>query len=289
MSSGEQIVIKMTTTGLVQRSRHRRSADRRPERSAAPPGAWVAAVSQRRRFPGGGPPGCRLMRACAPAGHQTCAAPAPCPSGRPPEASPHVTGVRLNSPLPPDVIVLEDVRRIYQLGDVRVHALRGITLSIDRGDLVAIMGSSGSGKSTLMNTLGCLDTPTHGRYLLDGIDVRHYDDDDLADIRNRKIGFVFQSFNLVPRTNAVANVELPLAYAGVARAERQTRALAALGEVGMADRVQPPAVRALGRSAAAGRGRASAGHRTRRSSWPTSQPATSTHARPPTCWKSSVG
>jgi putative ABC transport system ATP-binding protein len=100
------------------------------------------------------------------------------------------------------------------------------------------MGSSGSGKSTLMNTLGCLDMPTHGRYLLDGIDVRHYDDDDLADVRRRKLGFVFQSFNLVPRTSALANVELPLAYAGVARAERQTRALAALGEVGMSDRVR---------------------------------------------------
>jgi putative ABC transport system ATP-binding protein len=139
---------------------------------------------------------------------------------------------------PPHVIVLEDVHRVFELGDVRVHALRGISLSIDRGDLVAIMGSSGSGKSTLMNTLGCLDAPTRGRYLLDGIDVRHYDDDDLADIRNRKIGFVFQSFNLVPRTNAVANVELPLAYAGVPRAQRHARALAALAEVGMANRVQ---------------------------------------------------
>ena len=126
---------------------------------------------------------------------------------------------------------------MFALGEVRVHALRGISLSIERGDLVAIMGSSGSGKSTLMNTIGCLDLPTRGRYLLDGIDVRHYDDDDLADIRNRKLGFVFQSFNLVPRTSALANVELPLAYAGVDRGQRRARALAALAEVGMADRV----------------------------------------------------
>ncbi len=148
------------------------------------------------------------------------------------------TGGQASPGRPPHVIMLEDVHRVFELGDVRVHALRGITLSIDRGDLVAIMGSSGSGKSTLMNTLGCLDVPTRGRYLLDGIDVRHYDDDDLADIRNRKIGFVFQSFNLVPRTSAVANVELPLAYAGVPRAQRHSRALAALAEVGMANRVQ---------------------------------------------------
>jgi len=139
---------------------------------------------------------------------------------------------------PRHVIVLEDIHRTFELGDVRVHALRGVSLSIDRGDLVAIMGTSGSGKSTLMNTLGCLDIPTSGRYLLDGIDVRHYDDDDLADIRNRKLGFVFQSFNLVPRTSALANVELPLAYAGLARAKRRARALAALAEVGMSDRVE---------------------------------------------------
>ena len=139
---------------------------------------------------------------------------------------------------PRHVIVLEDVHRVFDLGEVRVHALRGVSLSIERGDFVAIMGSSGSGKSTLMNTLGCLDTPSAGRYLLDGIDVRNYDDDDLADIRNRKLGFVFQSFNLVPRTSAVANVELPLAYAGVPRGERRARALAALADVGMANRVQ---------------------------------------------------
>jgi putative ABC transport system ATP-binding protein len=123
------------------------------------------------------------------------------------------------------------------MGGLTVHALGGVSLRIERGDFVAIMGSSGSGKSTLMNILGCLDMPTRGRYLLDGIDVRAYDDDELADIRNRKIGFVFQSFNLVPRTRALANVELPLAYAGVGRAERRRRATRALQAVGMGDRL----------------------------------------------------
>ncbi len=137
----------------------------------------------------------------------------------------------------PFVIDVQDVRRIYDLGQVRVHALRGVSLRIERGDFVAIMGSSGSGKSTLMNVLGCLDSPTSGRYLLDGIDVHDLDDDDLADIRNRKLGFVFQSFNLVPRTKAIANVELPLAYAGVPRRERAQRAAAALRSVGMANRM----------------------------------------------------
>ncbi len=124
------------------------------------------------------------------------------------------------------------------MGDVAVHALRGVSLRIERGDLVAVMGSSGSGKSTLMNILGCLDAPSRGRYLLDGVDVRAFDDDELADIRNRKIGFVFQSFNLVPRTRTLANVELPLAYAGVPRGERRRRALAALQTVGMVDRLE---------------------------------------------------
>jgi putative ABC transport system ATP-binding protein len=137
----------------------------------------------------------------------------------------------------PWVIQVEGLRRTYELGEIRVHALREVTLRIARGDLVAIMGSSGSGKSTLMNIIGCLDAPSAGRYLLDGIDVRSFDEDALADIRNRKIGFVFQSFNLVPRTSAVANVELPLAYAGVARAERRRRAVAALDRLGMADRL----------------------------------------------------
>jgi putative ABC transport system ATP-binding protein len=136
------------------------------------------------------------------------------------------------------VIQLEGVHRVYQLGEIAVPALRGVSLTVQRGDFVAIMGSSGSGKSTLMNILGCLDAPTRGRYLLDGVDVRQLDEDDLADVRNRKLGFVFQSYNLVPRTTALANVELPLAYAGLGRAERRERALAALGAVGMTDRAQ---------------------------------------------------
>ncbi|WP_320673308.1 ABC transporter ATP-binding protein [Patulibacter defluvii] len=133
------------------------------------------------------------------------------------------------------VIDVRRVSRVYRpAADLQVHALRDVTLRIDRGEQVAIMGSSGSGKSTLMHILGCLDAPTSGRYLLDGIDVADAHEDDLSDLRNRKIGFVFQAFNLVPRTSAVANVELPLAYAGVARAERRRRATAALSAVGMA-------------------------------------------------------
>ena len=136
------------------------------------------------------------------------------------------------------VIQVEDVERVYRITeDLAVPALDGVSLRIERGEFVAIMGSSGSGKSTLMNILGCLDAPTAGRYLLDGVDVRDIREDDLADLRNRKIGFVFQSFNLVPRTSAVANVELPLAYAGLRRAERRRRAAAALTAVGMQDRM----------------------------------------------------
>ena len=119
------------------------------------------------------------------------------------------------------VIQVQDVSKVYALGQIRVRALRDVSLRIDNGDLVAIMGSSGSGKSTLMNILGCLDIPTSGRYAIDGVDVSQMDEDDLADLRNRKIGFVFQSFNLVPRTSALVNVELPLAYAGLKGAERR--------------------------------------------------------------------
>ncbi len=135
------------------------------------------------------------------------------------------------------VIAVRNVTKVYELGQIRVRALRDISLRIDAGDMVAIMGSSGSGKSTLMNILGCLDIPTSGRYLIDGVDVSAMDEDDLADLRNRKIGFVFQNFNLVARTSALVNVELPLAYAGLRGVERRRRAERALQSVGMADRM----------------------------------------------------
>jgi putative ABC transport system ATP-binding protein len=135
------------------------------------------------------------------------------------------------------VIYVHDVSKVFELGAIRVRALRNVTLRIDTGDLVAIMGSSGSGKSTLMNILGCLDIPSSGRYLIDGVDVSHMDEDDLSDLRNRKIGFVFQSFNLVPRTSALVNVELPLAYAGLRGAARRQRAERALRSVGMGHRL----------------------------------------------------
>ena len=134
-------------------------------------------------------------------------------------------------------LALRDVTKTYVLGTVTVDALRGISLTVERGEHVAIMGASGSGKSTLMNILGCLDIPTTGRYVLDGTDVRDSDEHDLAAIRNRMIGFVFQSFNLIPRTTALSNVELPLVYAGVKGKERRQRALVALDQVGLADRV----------------------------------------------------
>jgi putative ABC transport system ATP-binding protein len=135
------------------------------------------------------------------------------------------------------VIELEDVRKTYRVGDIAVHALRGVSLHVERGEYVAIIGASGSGKTTLMNLIGCLDHPSKGTYRLNGLDVRGIDEDTLADVRNRDIGFVFQSFNLIPRTRALANVELPLSYAGVRRSVRRQRANTALAEVGLHDRV----------------------------------------------------
>jgi putative ABC transport system ATP-binding protein len=132
------------------------------------------------------------------------------------------------------MIDLENIIKIYKLGDVEVTALDGVTCRIETGEMVSIMGPSGSGKSTLMNLIGCLDRPTSGRYELDGIDVSRLKDDQLAEIRNKKIGFVFQSFNLLPRTTAVANVELPLVYSGVGN--KRQRAFEALESVGVANR-----------------------------------------------------
>jgi putative ABC transport system ATP-binding protein len=133
-------------------------------------------------------------------------------------------------------IRLENVSKTYNLGEVQVHALRGVSLEISAGEFVAVMGASGSGKSTLMNILGCLDRPTRGRYLLDGSDVSGLTKRDLAKIRNRKIGFVFQQFNLLARTSALENVELPTIYAGIPPAERAARAQQALERVGLAER-----------------------------------------------------
>jgi putative ABC transport system ATP-binding protein len=135
------------------------------------------------------------------------------------------------------LIDLEDVYKIYDMGAEQVHALNGIDLHIDRGEYVAIMGASGSGKSTLMNLLGCLDTPSAGSYRLNGVAVEELDDSQLAAIRNQEIGFVFQTFNLLPRTDALHNVELPLIYAGVPRRDRRERASRALERVGLADRM----------------------------------------------------
>ena len=135
------------------------------------------------------------------------------------------------------LIRVQDVWKTYQVGEQQVHALRGLSLDIEKGEYTALMGPSGSGKSTLMNMLGCLDTPTSGQYHLAGEDVGQLDDDALADIRNRRIGFVFQTFNLMPRYTALENVALPMVYAGVSKAERVQRATEVLKQVGLADRM----------------------------------------------------
>ena len=135
------------------------------------------------------------------------------------------------------LIDVKDLTKVYEMGDVQVHALRGVSFTITEGEFLAIMGPSGSGKSTMMDILGCLATPTSGEYFLEGEEVGQLSDNRLADIRNKKIGFVFQSFNLLPRTSALNNVELPLIYAGLGRKERKRRAFEALEAVGLADRV----------------------------------------------------
>jgi putative ABC transport system ATP-binding protein len=134
------------------------------------------------------------------------------------------------------LIGMRDIEKTYSVGEEKVRALRGVTFTIDRGEYVAIMGPSGSGKSTLMNLIGCLDTPTAGEYLLNGTPVQTMTDDDLARIRNREIGFVFQTFNLLARTSALAQVELPLVYSGLPKKERRERAEKALERVGLSDR-----------------------------------------------------
>ena len=136
------------------------------------------------------------------------------------------------------VLDVRGVTKTYGMGETEVQALRGMSLTVRRGEYLAIMGSSGSGKSTLMNILGCLDIPTSGRYLLDGVDVSRLTDRQLALVRNRRIGFVFQAFNLIPRTSALSNVELPLAYAGMKAAERRRHAMATLSMVGLAERAR---------------------------------------------------
>jgi putative ABC transport system ATP-binding protein len=133
------------------------------------------------------------------------------------------------------MIQLENVTKVYRMGKVEVHALRGVTLSVDRGEMIAVIGASGSGKSTLLNIVGLLDRPTSGRYIFDGVDVSRLSDNQLAEMRNREFGFVFQDFNLLPRATALANVELPLVYAGSVR-HRRERASEALEQVGLAGR-----------------------------------------------------
>ena len=135
------------------------------------------------------------------------------------------------------MITIEGMTKVYKMGDIEVHALRGVDVTINKGEFVAIMGPSGSGKSTLMNMIGCLDTPTEGRYALDGIEVASLNDNQLSAVRARKLGFVFQQYMLLPRQTALANVEMPMIYRGIPAADRKQRAALALEIVGMKDRM----------------------------------------------------
>jgi putative ABC transport system ATP-binding protein len=150
------------------------------------------------------------------------------------------------APAEPPVIEADGIRKVYESGDVAVHALRGVSLTLAAGDFVAVMGSSGSGKSTFMNIVGCLDRPTGGVYRLDGDDVSRLSRDALARVRGRSLGFVFQGFNLLPRTSAKENVELPMVYQGVSSKERRARAAAALERVGLGDRLEHTPARLSG-------------------------------------------
>ena len=183
------------------------------------------------------------------------------------------------------LIETHDLWKTYVMGEEEIHALRGVSIQIERGEYVAIMGPSGSGKSTLMNLIGCLDTPTKGSYLLNGKQVGEMNDDELARIRNEEIGFVFQTFNLLPRATALHNVELPLVYAGVPAKERQERAKAALEKVELTSRMStgPTSCPAASASASPSPARSST---TRRSCWPTSRPATSTRRPATRSWAS---
>lgn len=150
------------------------------------------------------------------------------------------------------VIQIEDLKKVYHVGDQEIHALREVQLDIADGDFVAIMGPSGSGKSTMMNVIGCLDLPTSGQFYLDGYSILDAREDELAIIRNQKIGFVFQKFHLLPRSTALENVELPMIYAGIPVKERRLRAMEALTSVGLGDRMNNSTERIVRRSAAAG-------------------------------------
>ena len=189
----------------------------------------------------------------------------------------------------PVLIEVRDLVKTYHLGEHQVQALRGVSLDIAPGEFVAVMGPSGSGKSTFMNLLGCLDTPTAGAYRLDGDDVSQLSRDALAAIRNLKLGFVFQTFNLLPRMTALENVELPLLYGTTSARDRRDRALARLREVGLESRGVTTG-RASSRAGSSSASRSPARSSTSRgSSWPTSRPGTSTRAPASRSWRSSSG